>query len=95
MIEHTCRVCHKHFNSVHKSDSPICYGCALHNITGGRPPEESDMNTAYLVSGEMSGADWIEFQEDLERVDHSRAQQAWERENEYYRDFYERHSDED
>ena len=96
MIECTCGTCNKLFNSIEMSDTPICYACALQSMTEGvRPPEESDINSALLISGEMSEEEWRQLQRELERVDHSRAQQDWEEENEYYRERYWLCSDED
>jgi hypothetical protein len=97
MIKLGCKTCNKQFEALDdtNTEEPICYGCALESITGGRAPEEGDFNSARIISGEMSEQEWRWMQEDFESVDHSRAQQAWERENDYYRELYEWHPEED
>ncbi len=66
-----CGTCGRHFSSQNKN-STICYGCALTRLIGNGAPEEGDINTALLVSGEMSDENAHSLQEDLESVDHSR-----------------------
>lgn len=68
--ECTCKNCDKKFQSQRK-DSTICYGCALAEIIGNGGPEEGDINTALIISGEMSDAHARSLQEDLESIDHS------------------------
>ncbi len=75
MFIETCRKCGKTFernSQFGHTDSPICYGCALNEFTGGRAPEEGDFNSAYLTSGEISDKELKWLQEDMESVDHSR-----------------------
>ncbi len=67
--ECTCKTCGKCFRS-QKIDSTICYDCALKHFTGGRPPEESDFNSASLCSGEMTDEEVRWLQQDLESVEH-------------------------
>lgn len=40
------------------SEEPLCYHCALLKVTGGYAPEAGDFNTARLISGELTDADW-------------------------------------
>jgi len=49
----------------------ICYDCALKGLIGNGGPEESDINTALLQSGEISDDDLACFRRELEAVDHS------------------------
>ncbi len=74
MFDRTCTTCSKNFKS-QKKDSTTCYGCALERITGGNPPEEGDLNTALLTSGEMSVENARSLQDDLESIDHSREEE--------------------
>jgi hypothetical protein len=46
------------------TERPVCYGCALDQLTGKHAPEERDFNSAHLISGEMSDKEWRWFQED-------------------------------
>ena len=73
--ERTCGSCGKKFHS-QNIDSIICYGCALKRLIGNGGPEEGDINSALLTSGEMTDEDARCLQEDLESVDHARAEVA-------------------
>lgn len=81
----TCATCGKNFRSQNKN-STTCYGCALTQLTGNKAPEEGDINSALLISGEMSDRDARQLQEDLESIDHSGAESAWSRMIEEYDD---------
>ena len=83
----TCLTCGKKFRSQRK-DSTTCYGCALTQLIGNGAPEEGDLNSALLISGEMSDEEARHLQEDLESIDHSRAEDAWSRMVEEYDDEY-------
>lgn len=82
-----CKTCDKKFKS-QKKDSAICYDCALAELIGNGGPEEGDINTALIRSGEMSdeSAGWL--QEDLESVDHSREESL---QNRIYEEYYDDH----
>jgi len=54
-------------------EEPICYSCALKQITGDRVPEEGDFNSARIISGEMSEHEWRLLQEDLQAVEEGRS----------------------
>ncbi|MBX4181316.1 hypothetical protein KW807_00430 [Candidatus Parcubacteria bacterium] len=82
LYDRTCQTCEKDFRSQRK-ESNICYGCALTRLIGNGGPEEGDINTALLTSGEMSDEDAHQLQRDLESVDHS-AEEAFERQFEDY-----------
>lgn len=77
--------CGKKFFSQNKN-SKTCYGCALESITAGSPPEEGDINTALIVSGEISDKDARHLQADLESIDYSDEEVRWRRMLEYYDD---------
>ncbi len=81
----TCKTCYKGFQS-QKKDSTICYGCALTELIGNGGPEESDINTALIRSGEMSDEDARSLQEDLESIDHCREEAMQSRMYEDYDD---------
>ena len=74
MFNRTCSTCQKKFNS-QKKDSNTCYGCALTRLIGNGGPEEGDINSALLISGEMSDEYARQLQEDLELIDHSGAEE--------------------
>ncbi len=74
--ECTCKNCGKKFQS-QKKDSTICYACALAELIGKGGPEEGDINSALLISGEMSDQKTRWLQEDLESIDHSSAESRW------------------
>lgn len=86
----TCTVCKKTFEQNQDTgltnmafavgrdtDHERCYSCALDYVTGGRAPEESDFNTAHLISGEMSDKEWRWLQEDFRAVESGR-RSVWE-----------------
>jgi hypothetical protein len=50
------------------TEHPVCYGCALRQLTGNHAPEGGDFGSAYLISGEMSDKEWRSLQEDLGMV---------------------------
>ncbi len=69
-----CGKCDKEYlknDEVAVGCNDICYDCALKGFIGNGGPEESDINTALLQSGEISDADLICLQRDLEAVDYA------------------------
>ena len=80
--ECVCVDCGKKFQS-QKTDSKICFDCALENLIGDRAPEEGDFNSARITSGEISDDEARWLQEDLESVDHC-AQERFESQFEPY-----------
>src|SRR3989338_3215847 len=48
-----------------EENRPLCYNCALDEVTGGKAPEEGDFNSALLMSGEMNNNQWKWMQEDF------------------------------
>ena len=78
MYKRTCKSCSREFKT-QKAEAKICYGCALEQITGGQAPEEGDINSALLISGEMSDKEARWLQEYLESVDHAKAESDWSR----------------
>ena len=92
--ECTCTTCGKRFQS-QKVNSTTCYGCALTRLIGNGAPEDGDINSALLISGEISDQNARQLQEDLESIDHSGAEAAWGRMVEEYNDeFDDRYDDE-
>lgn len=75
MIKLNCGTCNKQFEALDdtSTEEPICYGCALDSITGGRAPEEGDFNSARITSGEMSEKEWKWLQEDLRAAETGRS----------------------
>lgn len=75
--ECTCKTCGKKFQSQNKY-STVCYDCALAELIGNGGPEEGDINSALLISGEMTDdqARWLE--EDLESVEQGRSIREFE-----------------
>ena len=55
------------------TENERCYSCALDYVTGGRAPEESDFNTAHLISGQMSDKEWRWLQEDFRSLETGRS----------------------
>ncbi len=80
MIKLNCGTCKKQFEALDDSNTeePICYGCALDSITGGRAPEEGDFNSARIISGEMSEKEWKWLQEDLRAAETGRSIREYE-----------------
>lgn len=80
MIKLNCGKCNKQFEALDdtSTEEPICYGCALDSITGGRAPEEGDFNSARITSGEMSEKEWNWLQEDLRAVEQGRSIREYE-----------------
>ena len=80
MIKLNCGTCNKQFEALDdtSTEEPICYGCALDSITGGRAPEEGDFNSARITSGEMSEKEWKWLQEDLQAVEQGRSIREYE-----------------
>lgn len=85
-MEKKCTVCQKTFEQNQNvigtttslavgrdPENERCYGCVLDSLTGGRPPEEGDFNSARLASGEMSDKEWRWLQEDLRAVETGRS----------------------
>ena len=79
-IETICSKCQKNFQrntevggtmalAVGRKSSPECYACALTSLTGGRAPEEGDLNSARLISGEISDKELGWLMEDLRAVE--------------------------
>lgn len=83
--ECTCGSCGKSFRSFNK-DGKTCFGCALGRFAGSGAPEEGDINSALIVSGEMSEDDARSLREDLESIDHSGEEAHWRRMIEDYDD---------
>ena len=88
MISVICTTCGRTFeqnekvssgmaHAVGRDSKKICYNCALASLTGGRAPEEGDFNSAHLISGEISDKELGWLMDDLESVDHSRAEVQW------------------
>ena len=80
LFDRVCEKCTKNFQS-NLEHASICYRCALRSFTGGKAPEVSDLNSATLVSGEVSEREWAWFQEDLREADcpeESDCYQWWE-----------------
>ena len=80
MIKLNCGKCNKQFETLDdtNTENPICYGCALDSITGGRAPEEGDFNSTRIISGEMSEKEWNWLQEDLRAVEQGRSIREYE-----------------
>ncbi len=79
MIRKVCGTCRVPFNSLfEETGRSICYGCALQEFTGGKPPEEGDFNSARLVSGEMTEKEWKWLQEDLRAAEEGRSIREFE-----------------
>ncbi len=73
-ITETCSACHKPFQrhpEVGTSGAEsICFGCALRRISGVSFPDDwRDVNSALLVSGEISDRDLRELKDELRRAD--------------------------
>ncbi len=66
----TCQTCGKQFRS-QLSDSPTCYECAYTLLIANRAPEQGDIITAILNSGEMSDEDALSLQEGFDTLGHS------------------------
>ena len=69
-----CGTCGKEYyknSQVAVDCKPVCYGCALKRLIGNGGPEEADINTALLQSGETSDDLLNSLQEDLESVDYA------------------------
>jgi len=74
MHKAVCGTCGKEYlknDQVAVGCNDICYDCALKGLIGDGGPEEPDINTALLQSGEISGDDLACFRRELEAVDHS------------------------
>ena len=80
-----CKKCIKNFDSLNK-ESSICFGCALQGFAPDRAPEEGDINSALITSGDMSDQDARQLQEDLQSIDHCDEEAHWRRMLEYYDD---------
>lgn len=74
MHKAVCGTCSKDYlknDEVAISCNDICYDCTLKSLIGNGEPEGSDINTALLQSGEISDADRICLERDLEKVDYA------------------------
>lgn len=70
--DRVCSKCGKSFKTCYeKLEHPICYDCALMEVTRGNPPEEGDFTTARIRSGEMTDEEASWLRQDLLSVDHS------------------------
>ena len=85
MYKTICSTCGKTFEKLYeKRERDICYWCALKELCGNFAPEEGDFNSARIISGEMTEQEEKWLQEDLEAIDHSRAESEWSRMVEEY-----------
>ena len=71
----SCEKCRKSYekNDEFKSQTHICYACALTEMTASRAPEEGDFNSASIISGEISDTDLGYLVEDLRAVEEGRS----------------------
>lgn len=82
-----CKSCRRQFERLYEEMArDICFKCALEELCGNFPPEEGDFNSAMIISGEMTKQEEEWLQEDLEAIDHSRAESEWSRMVEEYDD---------
>ncbi len=66
-VEKTCSKCGKTFRTANNNGK--CYNCTLDEITGGYAPEEGDYNSARIISGEITEAEFRELQQELGAVE--------------------------
>ncbi len=79
-----CCVCRENFeynpkvncniaNAVGRDSEKSCYSCTLARITRGRLPEENDLNSARIISGEISDRELNWMMTDLQAVETGRS----------------------
>ena len=79
MFKPICQTCGKIFGT-EKDNAQVCYDCAFGIMTGNQlPPEEGDLNTASISSGQMTKDEKYWLARDLQSIDHS-AEDVYEKE---------------